>query len=602
MCLGLSALILDSLVISITVLAMARMNLAMGEAQGIDSFLLGFKRFWPIPSYFCPLQEYRGWAGVLQGHECCPCVTEFKLFEFWRSILLAARYLLRFKNEYTCHLLNVAQHKAFGLQAAKMVIKSLLASWPKHYKGDVPELELYFVGLNNEYGEQTEDELIPGGKDMHATKDNVIAFIHLVANYRLNYQIRIQSLHFLRGFQQLIQKEWIKMFNEHEIQLLISGSLESMDVDDLRSNTHYTGYNHTLREHENAKLGLKVGDKNQEDEAKMPKLERSFSRNYMLLKGCLVACKHVYKQQVGAFTCQEPFVELLPNQPVEWIMTCTLPSCWGWPPSRSPPPPWLPPPPSATVPSAPPQRPRSFGGWSCWHLSPSRRSLAHARPAPAIASVSVDAELKFSCYMIEKMSFLISGEVVELIAKCCAVLEVWEVLETLLLEGLIRHLKSTKLVEKLVEKNQPELLCLLVKHVSDLQSEFLAILKYLLAEAGDTIYASFIGTKQYKDVIADANILQGTMFHEDNADLIDIKRYQSDKKPLQTKQKQLKGSPKPAANRINVFSTYLESGNPMDEQSVEDAFELLHEVVDVYDCFVITTSNNFENRYFSHVH
>ncbi|WOL08158.1 hypothetical protein Cni_G16910 [Canna indica] len=79
---------------------------------------------------------------------------------------------------------------------------------------------------------------------MHVTKDNVIAFIHLVANYRLNYQIRIQSLHFLRGFQQLIQKEWIEMFNEHEIQLLISGSLESMDVDDLRPNTHYTGSNH----------------------------------------------------------------------------------------------------------------------------------------------------------------------------------------------------------------------------------------------------------------------------------------------------------------------------------------------------------------------
>ncbi|URE02379.1 HECTc, partial [Musa troglodytarum] len=115
----------------------------------------------------------------------------------------------------------------------------------KHYKGDVSELELYFVAVNNEYGEQTEEELIPGGKNLRVTKDNVISFIHLVANYRLNFQIRIQSLHFLRGFQQLIQKEWIEMFNEHEIQLLISGSLESMNVDDLRSNTRYTGgYHH----------------------------------------------------------------------------------------------------------------------------------------------------------------------------------------------------------------------------------------------------------------------------------------------------------------------------------------------------------------------
>ncbi|PRQ25404.1 hypothetical protein RchiOBHm_Chr6g0283341 [Rosa chinensis] len=38
---------------------------------------------------------------------------------------------------------------------------------------------------------------------------------------------------------------------------------------------------------------------------------------------------------------------------------------------------------------------------------------------------------------------------------------------------------------------------------------------YLLAEAGDTLFASFIRTKQYNDVMTDANILQGAIFHED---------------------------------------------------------------------------------------
>nr|CAB3449784.1 unnamed protein product [Digitaria exilis] len=41
--------------------------------------------------------------------------------------------------------------------------------------------------------------------------------------------------------------------------------------------------------------------------------------------------------------------------------------------------------------------------------------------------------------------------------------------------------------------------------------------RYLLAEAGDTLFATFIGTKQYKDIIADVNILQGTIFHEEAA-------------------------------------------------------------------------------------
>ncbi|PIA42127.1 hypothetical protein AQUCO_02100173v1 [Aquilegia coerulea] len=111
----------------------------------------------------------------------------------------------------------------------------------KHYHGDIAELELYFVIVNNEYGEQTEEELLPGGKDMRVTNENLITFIHLIANHRLNTQIRNQSSHFLRGFQQLIENEWISMFNEHELQLLISGSLEGMDVDDLRSYTHYNG-------------------------------------------------------------------------------------------------------------------------------------------------------------------------------------------------------------------------------------------------------------------------------------------------------------------------------------------------------------------------
>ncbi|KAF8095457.1 hypothetical protein N665_0332s0039 [Sinapis alba] len=111
----------------------------------------------------------------------------------------------------------------------------------KRYKGNISDLELYFVILNNEYGERTEEELLPGGKDMRVTNKNVITFIHLVSNHRLNFQIRQQSSHFLRGFQQLIPREWIDMFNEHELQVLISGSAVNLDIDDLRENTNYSG-------------------------------------------------------------------------------------------------------------------------------------------------------------------------------------------------------------------------------------------------------------------------------------------------------------------------------------------------------------------------
>ncbi|KAJ6429584.1 hypothetical protein OIU84_021061 [Salix udensis] len=115
----------------------------------------------------------------------------------------------------------------------------------KRYQGDISDLELYFVIVNNEYGELTEEELLPGGRNQRVTNDNVIPFTHLVSNYRLNYQIRLQSSHFMRGFQQLIKKEWIDMFNEHELQLLISGSLDGLDIDDLRIHSNYGGGYHS---------------------------------------------------------------------------------------------------------------------------------------------------------------------------------------------------------------------------------------------------------------------------------------------------------------------------------------------------------------------
>lgn len=59
----------------------------------------------------------------------------------------------------------------------------------QHYKGDLSELELYFVVVNNEYGEQKEEELVMGGKDKRVTNENVITYIHLIANHRLNYQV-----------------------------------------------------------------------------------------------------------------------------------------------------------------------------------------------------------------------------------------------------------------------------------------------------------------------------------------------------------------------------------------------------------------------------
>lgn len=52
-----------------------------------------------------------------------------KDWRWWRA--QAVRYLMRFKSEYTCTLLNIARHEAFGMKAAKMVLQTLPPEWPK---------------------------------------------------------------------------------------------------------------------------------------------------------------------------------------------------------------------------------------------------------------------------------------------------------------------------------------------------------------------------------------------------------------------------------------------------------------------------------------
>ncbi|XP_044348257.1 E3 ubiquitin-protein ligase UPL6 isoform X1 [Triticum aestivum] len=101
---------------------------------------------------------------------------------------------------------------------------------------------LYFSissGNNND-----EEDLLPGGSNMLVTKHNFALYMHLVADYKLKHQIRAQSKHFLRGFQQLISLEWLDMFSEPEVQWIISGPSKGLDIDDLRSNTNYAGAFH----------------------------------------------------------------------------------------------------------------------------------------------------------------------------------------------------------------------------------------------------------------------------------------------------------------------------------------------------------------------
>ncbi|CAH3047243.1 unnamed protein product [Porites evermanni] len=111
----------------------------------------------------------------------------------------------------------------------------------KNYTGNVEDLSLNFTVVNNDLGESQVVELKPGGRDIPVTNSNRISYIHLVADYRLNKQIHRHCQAFRAGLSDVINLEWLRMFDHKELQVLISGALIPVDLEDLRRNTNYSG-------------------------------------------------------------------------------------------------------------------------------------------------------------------------------------------------------------------------------------------------------------------------------------------------------------------------------------------------------------------------
>ena len=84
-------------------------------------------------------------------------------------------------------------------------------------------------------------ELKRGGSEVGVTKDNCVQYIHLMAHYRLNVQLHRQFQAFRSGLRSVIPSHWLSLFNQDELQVLISGAQVPISVDDLRQHTAYAG-------------------------------------------------------------------------------------------------------------------------------------------------------------------------------------------------------------------------------------------------------------------------------------------------------------------------------------------------------------------------
>ncbi|KAF7472444.1 Hypothetical predicted protein [Marmota monax] len=84
--------------------------------------------------------------------------------------------------------------------------------------------------------------LKPGGGGILVTQNNKAEYVQLVTELRMTRAIQPQINAFLQGFHMFIPPSLIQLFDEYELELLLSGMPE-IDVSDWIKNTEYTsGY------------------------------------------------------------------------------------------------------------------------------------------------------------------------------------------------------------------------------------------------------------------------------------------------------------------------------------------------------------------------
>ncbi|GMN62344.1 hypothetical protein TIFTF001_031415 [Ficus carica] len=74
-----------------------------------------------------------------------------------------------------------------------------------------------------EKSQVTDCELKPGGRNIRVTEETKHEYVDLVADHKLTNAIRPQINSFLEGFNELVPQELISIFNDKELELLISG-------------------------------------------------------------------------------------------------------------------------------------------------------------------------------------------------------------------------------------------------------------------------------------------------------------------------------------------------------------------------------------------
>jgi E3 ubiquitin-protein ligase HUWE1 len=102
-------------------------------------------------------------------------------------------------------------------------------------------VEHTFSAEVDDFGQFKTIDLIPDGRHVLVVEENKRHYVQLIVNLMLVDSIKQQMHSFREGFNEIVPVDLVRLFNENELELLVSG-MPDIDVDDWRNNTLYEGY------------------------------------------------------------------------------------------------------------------------------------------------------------------------------------------------------------------------------------------------------------------------------------------------------------------------------------------------------------------------
>ncbi|KAL5237168.1 hypothetical protein ACI65C_004578 [Semiaphis heraclei] len=119
--------------------------------------------------------------------------------------------------------------------------------WISENNLEESDIEMYF-GVDFEVlGQVVHHELIENGDKVKVTDANKEEYIKLMTEWRMSRGIEEQTQALLDGFNEVVALEWLKYFDERELELMLCG-MQEIDVEDWQQHTIYRHYNRTSKQ------------------------------------------------------------------------------------------------------------------------------------------------------------------------------------------------------------------------------------------------------------------------------------------------------------------------------------------------------------------